>query len=523
MSDAFPISQDAQQGKLTTPLGADVLGLSRFSCVEGLSELFEIRIEAVSTQANIDFSSALGLGATIELNTQDGQKRYFHGIMTEARWAGSKEDLSVYQMVLRPWLWLLTRCSDCKIFPQMTPNDIIKKVFSDRGFSDFRDASTAGPTLEYCVQYRETDFNFVSRLMEHFGIYYFFEHADGKHTLVLADAISCHSPAPGLSTVEYNPVDDAERRESQYIETWSLGRRLQTGVFVLEDYGYKTPSANLLAQSQDPGGYGHNSMEMFDYTYTYVDTEGNNFVTQSQGKNFAKYRLQAAQSLDQRRSAMGAAPSLFSGALVTLQKHPDDGQNKEYLLTHCTHDFEEAEYRSGAARRRRREGRRLRGQRRIRRKLRADAERPPVPGARGHPPAGNRRRPVRARRRPRGDRRRRRRANPGDVLLGPLENKLPPRARGAGLGGRRGKARRPVHASRRRRGSHPVRGRRPGPADRRRIRLQRHEHRADGLAVKEGEVGHSHPFEHGRLRLQHVPVRRHRRHARSSSCAPRET
>ncbi len=349
MSDAFPISQDAQQGKLTTPLGKDVLGLSRFSCVEGLSELFEIRIEAVSTQANIDFSSALGLGATIELSTQDGLKRYFHGVMAEARWGGSKEDLSVYQMVLRPWLWLLTRASDCKIFPKMTPNDIIKKVFSDRGFTDFRDSSTAGPTLEYCVQYRETDFNFVSRLMEHFGLYYFFEHEDGKHTLVMADAKSCHSPAPGLSTVEYNPVDDAERRESQYIETWSLGRRLQTGVFVLEDYGYKTPPTNLLAQAQGPGGYSHDSMEMFDYTYTYVDSEGNNFVDQGEGEKFAKYRLEAAQSLDQRRAALGAAPSLFSGALVTLQKYPDDGQNKEYLVTHCTHDFEEADYRSGYA------------------------------------------------------------------------------------------------------------------------------------------------------------------------------
>src|SRR5208282_874633 len=138
-------------------------------------------------------------------------------------------------------------------FAQMTPNDIIKQVFSDRGFSDFKDSTTGSPpTLEYCVQYRETDFNFVSRLMEHFGIYYFFEHADGKHTLVLADAMSCHSPAPGLSTVDYNPVDDAERRESQYIEAWSLGRRLQTGVFVLEDYGYKTPSTNLLAQAQGP-------------------------------------------------------------------------------------------------------------------------------------------------------------------------------------------------------------------------------------------------------------------------------
>ena len=497
MSDANPISQDAQQGKLTTPLGEDVLGLSRFSSVEALSELFEIRIEAVSTQANIDFSSALGLGATIELNAQDGQKRYFHGIMTEARWGGSKEDLSVYQMVLRPWLWLLTRTSDCKIFPQMTPNDIIKKVFSDRGFSDFKDSTTGSPpTLEYCVQYRETDFNFVSRLMEHFGIYYFFEHEDGKHTLVLADAKSCHSPAPGLSTVDYNPVDDAERRESQYIETWSLGRRLQTGVFVLEDYGYKAPPTNLLAQAQGPGGYGHDSMEMFDYTYTYVDTEGNNFVDQGQGEKFAKYRLEAAQSLDQRRSAMGAAPSLFPGALVTLQKYPDDGQNKEYLVTHCTHDFEEADYRSGDA-----GGAGYVGNYELTlsdRQFRAPAV---------SPPAGNRRRPVRTRRRPRGDRRRRRRPDPGAVLLGPLEKKLPPRACGAGLGGRQGKARRPVHAPRRRRGSHPVRGRGSGPADRRRIRLQRHEHRADGLAVKEGEVGHSHALEHGRIRLQHVPVR----------------
>ena len=103
--------------------------------------------------------------------------------------------------MLRPWLWLLTRTSDCRIFPQMTPIDIIKQVFSDRGFSDFRDATTGSPpTLEYCVQYRETDFNFVSRLMEQYGIYYFFEHSDGKHTLVLADAKSSHKTVPGLSS-----------------------------------------------------------------------------------------------------------------------------------------------------------------------------------------------------------------------------------------------------------------------------------------------------------------------------------
>ena len=128
-------------------------------------------------QANIDFNSLLGLGCGVTLQASDGSNRYFHGVMTEARWTGAEEDLYFYEIVLRPWLWLLTRASDCKIFSQKTPLDIIKQVFSDRGFSDYRDASTATPpTLEYCVQYRETDFNFVCRLMEEYGIYYFFEH-----------------------------------------------------------------------------------------------------------------------------------------------------------------------------------------------------------------------------------------------------------------------------------------------------------------------------------------------------------
>ncbi len=347
MTDA--LSQDQQQGTLTTPLGPNALALASFSAIEGLSELFEIRIEAVSTEANLDFASMLGLNSTITLKTQDDQERYFDGVMTEARWAGTQEDLYIYQLVLRPWLWLLTRTSDCRIFAQMTPIDIIKQVFSDRGFSDFRDATTGSPpSLEYCVQYRETDFNFVCRLMEEYGVYYFFEHSEGKHTLVLADAKSSHNPAPGLSSVVYNPIENAGRRAEQYIETWSLGRRAQSGVFVLEDYGYKKPSANLLAQAQKPGGYAHDSMEMFDYTYSYVDTEGNDLVDQGVGEKLAKYKLEAVQSLDQRRASMGRAASLFSGALVTLERHPDDGENKEYLVTHCSHEYEGESYRSGS-------------------------------------------------------------------------------------------------------------------------------------------------------------------------------
>ena len=158
---ANPISQ-------TTPLGPNALALARFSAIEGLSELFEIRVEAVSTQGGLDFASTLGVGATIELKTQDGQTRYFHGVMTEARWAGTQEDLYVYQLVLRPWLWLLTRTSDCRIFAQMSPIDIIKQVFSDRGFSDFRDATTGSPpTLEYCVSSLLLKLGFANQRRRH--------------------------------------------------------------------------------------------------------------------------------------------------------------------------------------------------------------------------------------------------------------------------------------------------------------------------------------------------------------------
>jgi len=97
---------------------------------------------------------------------------------------------------------------------------------------------------------------------------------------------------------------------------------------VLEDYGYKKPSANLVAQTQNPGGYQHDSMEMFDYHYGYVDTEGKNLVDKDVGGKFTKYRLEAAQSLDKRRSAKGRRAVAVSGWLVTLERHPDSARTR---------------------------------------------------------------------------------------------------------------------------------------------------------------------------------------------------
>ena len=334
--------QTAAAGKLTTPFGADVLALVSMSASEGLSELFEIRVSAISLTGNLDFNTALGVGSTIQLTTLDNQNRYFNGLMTEARWAGVREDIYSYEFVLRPWLWFLTRTSDCRIFPNMNALQIIKQVFSDRGFSNFRDATTnTPPTLEYTVQYRETDFNFVCRLMEEYGIYYFFEHTDGLHTLVLADAKASHTAVPGLSSLQFLPVDRAGRGDKQYVESWSVGRRAQSGKFTLNDYDYNKPPTQLLADTEKPGGYSHDSMEMYDYPGGYN--------VMSDGTDLSKYQAEAAQSLDLRRSSSGAAPSLFPGGLITTTAIDTASENQEYLITHCSHYIEARDYRSGGA------------------------------------------------------------------------------------------------------------------------------------------------------------------------------
>ena len=338
MSEA--LSQNQRLGQLTTALGDDVLTLARFNAVEAISELFEYQILAVSEQKNVDFNGALGLPVSVKLQTPGGGSRYFCGLLTEARWSGQSHDLYAYQLVVRPWTWLLTRTSDCRIFPNMTPPDIIKQVFTDRGFSDYRDALTGSyPTLEYTVQYRETDFAFVSRLMEEYGIYYFFEYpSQGMHKLVLADAKSSSTNAPGNSTIPFNPQAEGGRSVIQHFERWTRGRSLQSGDFVLNDYDYNKPSSNLLAESDKPGGYAHDAMEMYDFPGDYTD--------RGEGQTLAKVRAEAVQSLDDRRTALGHAPELSPGMLCTLKDQPVDEENKEYLVVRASHFLDAQAYRS---------------------------------------------------------------------------------------------------------------------------------------------------------------------------------
>ncbi|HUC68979.1 MAG TPA: type VI secretion system tip protein TssI/VgrG [Stellaceae bacterium] len=337
MSD---LSQQGRIGQLTTPAGADTFVLNRFEGTEGLGQLFEYRIGALSLKENYDLNSMIGQNCDVKITGVDGLERHFNGVLTEANYTGGTYALFGYQLVLRPWLHLLSRTSDCRIFSNMKPNKIITQVFSDRGFNDFRENLKEDyPTLEYTVQYRETDLNFVCRLMEKYGIYYYFEHTSSKHTMVLCDSPSCHDKIPGLQPVPLLPVTQETRRDRQQFDSWSSARALQTGKDALNDYFYEKPSQDLLAKADKHGQYEHSTLETYDYPGGYDN--------KSDGEKWAKVRVEAVQALDDHRIAIGAAPSLFPGGKLTHENNPAQADNKDYVVLRCTHSYVDQTYISG--------------------------------------------------------------------------------------------------------------------------------------------------------------------------------
>jgi len=338
---ADQLSQSKRVAELNTPLGKDVLVLIGFEGSEGLGELFEFHVEALSKQDNIDFDKALGQGCTLKLHTYDKKIRIYNGILIQAQWIGKHEESYRYKLVLRPWLWLLGHKADCRIFLDKDVKDIIKEVFTKAGFNDFDFRTNSDyDKIPYCVQYRETDLAFVRRLMELYGIYYFFEHTDGKHTLVLADTRSSHKAIPDLPKVPVLPRSKEDRREEQHLSEWISERRFRTGKVQFNDYDYLKPKKNLLAPSEASEKYTHSKFEVYDFPGKYDEEE--------KGKKLSRFRLEAEQAFDHRRIIKGDAASLYPGGLVNVEKHPISPENKEYLVVHAKHQFSSLHYRSVA-------------------------------------------------------------------------------------------------------------------------------------------------------------------------------
>ncbi len=326
-------SQDKRPIRVQTALGKDELLLSAFTGTEGMSQPFAYTLDLVSANAAVDPSSVLRTPATIHVELpNDGGTRFINGVVNRFSQLGQVEDLTVYRAEIVPWLWFLSLSRDCRIYQNLSVPEIVEQVFTDLGYSAF-DIRCAGsyPKREYCVQYRETHLDFVSRLLEDEGIFYFFEHGDGKHTLVLADQPSAVQPCPGLSSARMS--SHTEAHPDGVITQLEREHAVESGKVTLRDYDPLQPSLRLEGTVS-----GKEKEELYDYP--------GDFTAMDQGQRYARVRLEAHEARQQVVRGAGTCRGMQSGYRFDLKDHYRKEINQAYQILEVRHRAHAGDYRS---------------------------------------------------------------------------------------------------------------------------------------------------------------------------------
>jgi len=333
----MPARQASRAISVDMVLGPDILLLAAVEATEHLSKAFDYKLELLSERIDIRASDLLGTPATVTLQLVSGERRFFNGYFNRFSQVGWDGTYARYRAHLVPWLWFLSRTADCRIFQDQSVPEIVKAIFRDHGFSDFEERlSGTYRNWTFCVQYRETDLNFVQRLLEHEGIYYFHEHSDGKHTLVLADSYSAHAPAPGYEEVVFYPPGQEPLPDQERIDDWSVVHAVRSGVFAHKAYDFTAPRKDLLARSSAPKDHALAEEEVFDFQNDYLDN--------AVGDGYARIRLEERQADHEIARAAGNARGLSCGGLFTLKEHPRSDQNREYLIVSANYRLQSDDY-----------------------------------------------------------------------------------------------------------------------------------------------------------------------------------
>ncbi|MDX1926020.1 MAG: type VI secretion system tip protein TssI/VgrG [Pirellulaceae bacterium] len=308
--------------ELHGPLGPEAY-FRRLTGEDKLGRPFNFNVEVLSTKADLSPYDMVGKTMAVELKSKSGDSRFFHGIISRFLNVGNAGGLQLYQLELRPWIWLLSHSLDSRIFQELTIPEIIGKVFKDKnGFSDYKlKLQGTYEKQTYCVQYRESDFDFVTRLMEQEGIYYYFEHEKGKHTVVLADAPTSHKAIEGDGQLYFRPPDLSAGEEQ--VTKWQHHVAVQPGKLVLRDFDYNKPSANLEVRLVSKRNHPNDSVEQYDYPGSYSETsDGNRYLKLRKEEFDAKFSYVEGQARSHR---------LFTGGQFTLKEHPRD-DNAEFTV-----------------------------------------------------------------------------------------------------------------------------------------------------------------------------------------------
>ncbi|MDI3337741.1 type VI secretion system tip protein TssI/VgrG [Defluviimonas aestuarii] len=312
-----------------------------FARMEGFDEVsrpFHFDLSLVSKNLDLKAADVLGTRATIVVSGDP--ERHFDGFVSEFALADIRDDLAHYRLALVPWLWFLSLKTDNRIFQNQSVVDIVEAVFGDYPDADFEKRLTGSyPPRVYCVQYGESDLDFVQRLLEHEGIFYFFEHENGAHRLILADDSTTLTPAAGAETLPFEPDSRISFEDGDFITTWLPVSRVQPGGFAQTDYDFIKPSSDLMSKTENPVGHAQDASENYHYPGTYTEL--------ARGDTLSALRLEELQASQRRIAAAGTARPLWSGRAFTLDLFPREAENDDYIVLRVDYELWDAQFRSG--------------------------------------------------------------------------------------------------------------------------------------------------------------------------------
>lgn len=326
-------TQDRRLISLGTKLGKDELLLTAFEGNEHLSELFEFRLTALSSNHNIKPEELVGEEVTVNINTK--HKVSFNGMISRFAYGDIKgHNMREYHFTMVPWLWFLSKTENRRIFQNKNTKEIVVEVFNDLGFKDFDFRAQGGKPREYCVQYGESDLHFVSRLLEEEGISYYFQQSASKHVMVIVDQKNAYDTCADTNLV-YSPGSTPDNE----ITRWQHDYEFRTGVWTLNDYNFKEPAKSQLAEARTVGKFKQNANYQH-YDYPAVYDYGYN-------RDLANMRMDAEEVPMNTVHGASTCSSFYAGGLFSVEKHSYKEENGTYLLTSVTHSAQDSSYYTG--------------------------------------------------------------------------------------------------------------------------------------------------------------------------------
>lgn len=319
---------------LQSDLGDDVLRPVRFEYESELNKPFRLEIEMRALQDDLGVDKVLGKALGLRIMSTDGSDRWLHGIVASMAYEGRGQagdpgdrHQARWRVVVRPWIWLLGRGQNSRIFQEMTAPEIVAEVFREAGFSDFEESLNGTYSeRQYCVQYRESDLDFVQRLLREEGIRYWIRFEDGKNIVVLCDSKDGHTPVAGYETVAVRPRGDQETAVDR-LEFWHVSHSVHAAAVMLDEYDFTAPTSDMVGEHKISREHENGEIEHYDYPGTYA--------AQGDGRTLAQVRAEQLQAGYEVCTGGGPARGLSAGASFMLEGHVRADLDREYMIVRC--------------------------------------------------------------------------------------------------------------------------------------------------------------------------------------------